>query len=275
MPAPSRAGCRRDCDGRRRGRHPDTVLHPGSPPEGSQPRPCIPPACTSSPSTAKSTTSPKPREPLSAAGHVFRGHSDTEVMLAAIEAWGLDEAVRRFVGMFAFALWDRQDRRLHLVRDRLGIKPLYYGWIGSGEKSVFVFGSELKALARTCAGGASIDRNALALLTCRSATSPVRIRSTRASSNCRAVPSSIAAGRRGADEDSRPSATAPQQVPFATGQPGTCFAAVWRNLSAAASRRPSSNSKLDCGTPSANGWWRTCLWVPFSPAASIRPPWWR
>lgn len=72
----------------------------------------------------------------------FNGRSDTEVMLAAIEIWGLNQALQKFNGMFAFALWDRQERVLHFARDRLGKKPLYIGWAGK----TLVFGSELKAL---------------------------------------------------------------------------------------------------------------------------------
>jgi asparagine synthase (glutamine-hydrolysing) len=89
----------------------------------------------------------------------FRGHSDTEVMLAAIELWGLEAAVKRFIGMFAIALWDRRERRLHLIRDRFGVKPMYYGFSGRS----FLFGSELKALRQHPDFDDTIDRGALAL----------------------------------------------------------------------------------------------------------------
>lgn len=97
---------------------------------------------------------------LAALGHAFRGHSDTEVLLAAISAWGLEPGLARCNGMFALALWDREERCLWLARDRIGKKPLYYGWAGD----TLVFGSELKALWQHSAFDNSVDRNALGLL---------------------------------------------------------------------------------------------------------------
>jgi asparagine synthase (glutamine-hydrolysing) len=91
--------------------------------------------------------------------HEYRGHSDTEVMLACIEAWGLEQAVQRFIGMFAMAVWDRGERTLSLVRDRLGVKPLYYQLTSRGVS----FASELKALHEGDADRSDIDRGALSL----------------------------------------------------------------------------------------------------------------
>lgn len=92
---------------------------------------------------------------------VWRGHSDTEVLLAGFEAWGVTTTLSRIHGMFAFALWDRQQRRLVLGRDRMGEKPLYYGWQGEGAARSFLFGSELRALEAHPACARRIDRDSL------------------------------------------------------------------------------------------------------------------
>ena len=101
------------------------------------------------------------RVDLLAEGVSFRGQSDTEVLLAAIECWGLKRALQRSVGMFAFAVWDRKERVLSLARDRMGEKPLYYGWQGSGKERTFLFGSELKALRQHPVWQGGVDRDAL------------------------------------------------------------------------------------------------------------------
>jgi len=100
---------------------------------------------------------PELRRDLLEKGHKFDGHSDTEVILAAIVEWGVAKAVNQFVGMFAIALWDKVDRSLYLIKDRLGIKPLYYGKFGRH----LVFASELHAIRAHPAFDSTIDRGAL------------------------------------------------------------------------------------------------------------------
>lgn len=92
----------------------------------------------------------------------WRGHSDTETLLAGFEHWGVEATLQRSVGMFAIALWDKETKTLTLARDRMGEKPLYYGWAGSGENRAFVFGSELKALRAYPGFDATVCRQALA-----------------------------------------------------------------------------------------------------------------
>lgn len=94
----------------------------------------------------------------------WRGHSDTETLLAGFDAWGIEGTIRKCNGMFAFAVWDKHSRVLTLARDRLGEKPLYYGWQGHGDAAAFLFGSELKALKAHPAFAATVDRGALSLL---------------------------------------------------------------------------------------------------------------
>ena len=91
----------------------------------------------------------------------WNGHSDTETLLAGIEAWGIEKTLSKAVGMFAIALWDRKNHTLNLIRDRFGEKPLYYGWINTGSAKVFAFGSELKALRAYPSFQNAISRDAL------------------------------------------------------------------------------------------------------------------
>ena len=89
----------------------------------------------------------------------FKGHSDTETLLSLIETYGVVTALKEIVGMFAFVLWDRDKKNLYLVRDRMGEKPLYYGW----QNNVFLFGSELKALKSHPAFCGEIDRDSISM----------------------------------------------------------------------------------------------------------------
>ena len=98
------------------------------------------------------------RPELEALGHRFKGHSDTEVIVEAVDEWGVPATINRLIGMFAFAIWDRKDRRLFLARDRLGIKPLYLGRYNGR----IVFASELKAFEALPGWKGELNEDALA-----------------------------------------------------------------------------------------------------------------
>ena len=89
----------------------------------------------------------------------WRGHSDTEVLVNAIEVWGLEKTLNSLIGMFAFGLFDKDKKELYLVRDRIGEKPLYYSVIGNS----IVFGSELKAISKFKKFNKELDHQALNL----------------------------------------------------------------------------------------------------------------
>ncbi|MBO0756507.1 MAG: asparagine synthase (glutamine-hydrolyzing), partial [Bradyrhizobiaceae bacterium] len=100
------------------------------------------------------------RPELEAKGHCFRGHSDSEVMLAAFESFGVEPALQRFAGMFALALWDRRAHVLHLIRDRLGKKPLYVAL----DRGALLFASELKAIRAVPGFQPMVDPAAIAMV---------------------------------------------------------------------------------------------------------------
>jgi asparagine synthase (glutamine-hydrolysing) len=94
----------------------------------------------------------------------WKGHSDTETLLSGFAIWGIKQTINRCVGMFAFAVWDKYEKKLTLGRDRIGEKPLYFGWQGSGTSSSFLFSSELKSLKHHPAFSGDINRDSLSLL---------------------------------------------------------------------------------------------------------------
>ena len=93
----------------------------------------------------------------------WRGNSDTETLLEAIDFWGVEVTLKKTVGMFAFGVWDKKNRSLTLVKDRMGEKPLYFGWQGEGDNKVFLFGSELKGLKVHPEFNGEINRDSIAL----------------------------------------------------------------------------------------------------------------
>jgi asparagine synthase (glutamine-hydrolysing) len=183
----------------------------------------------------------------------WRGHSDTEVLLAAISAWGLRRALEKSVGMFAFGLWDRQERTLTLVRDRLGEKPLYFGWAGR----TFLFGSELSALKAHPDWEGEIDRGALCLL--------LRL-------NYVPAPHAIYKGIRKLPAEPRRESRRPHGRLEPTGMPGRSPQRAHATPSLAARTKRSNAPTHSFVSRSRVRWRPTCRSAPFFQAGSIPRP---
>ncbi len=194
---------------------------------------------------------------LAAAGVAPRGTSDTEALALSLETWGLDETLRRIEGMFAFAAWDRRSRALHLVRDRFGEKPLFYGWVGRR----FVFASELKAVHTIEGFRPGIDPAAVAAFL---------------QFSCVPAPQCIYEGfaklRPGALGDTHRAPALPGRCPSntSTGPPKRRSRTpdVWRRWWT--TDRPKRQSTPRSPGPWRPAWSPTCRWVPCFRAASIR-----
>ena len=198
------------------------------------------------------------RPELEAAGRRFRGHCDTEVIVEGAAVWGVEATVRRLIGMFAIALWDRRDRVLYLIRDRLGIKPLY--WADFDGR--VLFGSELKALRADSGWTPALDRDAsrhiFASAMCR--------RRTRSIAGVHKLPPGTILDHARARR-SRDRALLVARRRRARGAVGAARHQRGRG------RR--SGSMRCCEMRSGGGWWRTCRWARSSRAASIPLPSWR
>ena len=194
------------------------------------------------------------RPELEALGCRFRGHSDTEVIIEAVDAWGVEATLKRLIGMFAFAVWDRKQRRLSLARDRLGIKPLYYG----RQNGRVAFASELKAFAALPGWRGELNQDALAsYLRLTYVPSPHSIYQASTSSRLGTSPPSMPAA---------PSRRAPIGV-----SPMLRATDTPRRSSLAMKKRPMLSRRC-CRMRSSGGWSRTCRSARSSPAASILRP---
>ena len=182
------------------------------------------------------------RRELEAAGRKFRGRCDTEVIVEGAVVWGVAATIQRLIGMFAIAFWDRQERTLYLVRDRLGIKPMY--WADFDGR--ILFGSELKALRADDGWTPELDRNALA--------SFLRLGYILA-------PHSIYRGV--------------HKLPAGAILTARMDGAPTIETLRSTKPRPPSSSTCCCAMRSAAAWWPTCRSVRSSPAASTPRRFWR
>jgi len=192
------------------------------------------------------------RAELVARGHTFRGRSDTEVLVEACAAWGVEATLRKLVGMFAFAVWDRATRTLTLARDRIGIKPLFWGRFGE----LLLFASELKGLRAHRGWTAEIDHGSLnAFMRWGHVPAPYSIyRGLR-----KLLPGEFLTVSQGASRSSRAIGTLPRSLRTRK-----------RTHRAQTRRKRSTGSRNYSATRSRGTWNRTCRSARSCRAASIR-----